>query len=287
MTAPANMYPGLNDIHDCLEEIPLETSRYFTLLHEIEAKCTNTVPELHKRIDDLTQSEDKEKNLALLKDGNRLLEESMAALEEKMHVSALLARTLEQLNYRLELAYEVALKNDEIPEKLRIGVGDKHPAMHLHHELISKATQPHSSEMSVRSEARREAIAAQKEKKDDSQTKKTGNSNINNNNNSNPPRGKKRRNKNTDDSGEKAAKQAHTETPTVVSEPVVEHKGNTNEYGEPLYCYCQQVAYGEMVGCDGATCALEWFHLPCIGLTTLPKGKWYCQDCQQQKKKRS
>ena len=55
----------------------------------------------------------------------------------------------------------------------------------------------------------------------------------------------------------------------------------TNDYGEPLYCYCNQVAYGEMVGCDGADCELEWFHLPCIGLETLPKGKWYCDDCKK------
>lgn len=55
----------------------------------------------------------------------------------------------------------------------------------------------------------------------------------------------------------------------------------TNEYGEALYCYCNQVAYGEMVGCDGDNCILEWFHLPCIGLETLPKGKWYCDDCKR------
>jgi inhibitor of growth protein 3 len=55
---------------------------------------------------------------------------------------------------------------------------------------------------------------------------------------------------------------------------------------EPVYCYCQQVSFGEMVGCDGADCKREWFHLPCIGLTSPPKGQWYCQDCSVKYKKK-
>lgn len=54
------------------------------------------------------------------------------------------------------------------------------------------------------------------------------------------------------------------------------------EDDEPLYCYCQQVSYGEMVGCDGEHCEREWFHLPCTGLKELPKGEWYCDDCKAQ-----
>ncbi|RCK67284.1 Chromatin modification-related protein YNG2 [Candida viswanathii] len=48
-----------------------------------------------------------------------------------------------------------------------------------------------------------------------------------------------------------------------------------------LYCYCQRVSFGEMVGCDNPTCIIEWFHLPCIGLKNPPKGKWYCDDCKK------
>lgn len=58
-----------------------------------------------------------------------------------------------------------------------------------------------------------------------------------------------------------------------------------NSAGEPIYCYCNQVSYGEMVGCDGDDCQREWFHLPCTGLATLPRGKWYCDDCKLKKKK--
>ncbi|KAG2149273.1 hypothetical protein DEU56DRAFT_781389 [Suillus clintonianus] len=50
---------------------------------------------------------------------------------------------------------------------------------------------------------------------------------------------------------------------------------------EPRYCYCNQVSYDTMVACDSDTCKLEWFHLPCTGLSALPskRQKWYCQSC--------
>lgn len=55
---------------------------------------------------------------------------------------------------------------------------------------------------------------------------------------------------------------------------------------EPTYCLCNQVSYGEMVGCDNASCPIEWFHYGCVGLTDAPKGKWYCPDCAAQIKKK-
>ena len=55
---------------------------------------------------------------------------------------------------------------------------------------------------------------------------------------------------------------------------------------EPTYCLCQQVSYGEMVGCDNYDCPIEWFHFQCVGLTEKPKGKWYCPRCSQNRKKK-
>ncbi|KAK2553049.1 Inhibitor of growth protein 5 [Acropora cervicornis] len=42
---------------------------------------------------------------------------------------------------------------------------------------------------------------------------------------------------------------------------------------EPTYCLCHQ-------------CPIEWFHFPCVGLTSKPKGKWYCPKCAQERKKK-
>lgn len=55
---------------------------------------------------------------------------------------------------------------------------------------------------------------------------------------------------------------------------------------EPTYCLCHQVSYGEMIGCDNNDCLIEWFHFGCVGLTTKPKGKWYCPKCSTERKKR-
>ncbi|XP_062896269.1 inhibitor of growth protein 4 isoform X1 [Mobula hypostoma] len=55
---------------------------------------------------------------------------------------------------------------------------------------------------------------------------------------------------------------------------------------EPTYCLCHQVSYGEMIGCDNPDCSIEWFHFACVGLTTKPRGKWYCPRCLQDRKRK-
>lgn len=54
---------------------------------------------------------------------------------------------------------------------------------------------------------------------------------------------------------------------------------------EPTYCLCQQVSFGQMIGCDNPKCPIEWFHFSCVRLTHKPKGKWYCPDCQLKRKR--
>lgn len=59
-----------------------------------------------------------------------------------------------------------------------------------------------------------------------------------------------------------------------------------------LYCFCQRVSFGEMIGCDNDDCKYEWFHWACVGITSPPKDDeiWYCPDClpkmEKRKKKR-
>ena len=50
-----------------------------------------------------------------------------------------------------------------------------------------------------------------------------------------------------------------------------------------VYCYCRR-PYDElqgMIGCDGASCQIEWFHFECVGILVPPKGNWYCPECQK------
>lgn len=56
---------------------------------------------------------------------------------------------------------------------------------------------------------------------------------------------------------------------------------------EPTYCICNRISYGDMIGCDNESCAIEWFHFDCVNLTHKPKGKWYCPRCTTERKEKS
>jgi len=47
-------------------------------------------------------------------------------------------------------------------------------------------------------------------------------------------------------------------------------EGEDGDEDGPRYCYCNQVSYGQMVGCDNENCPREWFHLRCVGLSEAP-----------------
>ncbi|KAL2274490.1 hypothetical protein FJTKL_03161 [Diaporthe vaccinii] len=51
---------------------------------------------------------------------------------------------------------------------------------------------------------------------------------------------------------------------------------------ENRYCYCGGTSSGQMIGCDGPGCEMEWFHVECTGITTLPAKDeaWYCDGCK-------
>ncbi|XP_046339494.1 inhibitor of growth protein 3-like isoform X2 [Haliotis cracherodii] len=80
--------------------------------------------------------------------------------------------------------------------------------------------------------------------------------------------------------------------PAVVPEPVEDYNSDlqvddwSSDPNEPRYCLCNQVSYGDMVGCDNDDCPIEWFHYGCVGLTQAPKGKWYCPQCTAAMKRR-
>jgi inhibitor of growth protein 3 len=47
------------------------------------------------------------------------------------------------------------------------------------------------------------------------------------------------------------------------------------------YCYCQDVSHGDMIACDNADCAIQWFHWTCAGITSEPQGEWLCKECRK------
>ncbi|XP_043476533.1 inhibitor of growth protein 3 isoform X1 [Leptopilina heterotoma] len=86
-----------------------------------------------------------------------------------------------------------------------------------------------------------------------------------------------------------AAVQQPVTPPVVTTANTVTDSDNpdwTYDPNEPRYCICNQVSYGDMVACDNSDCPFEWFHYPCVGITSPPKGKWYCPQCTSSMKRR-
>ncbi|KAJ1032685.1 hypothetical protein NDA16_000707 [Ustilago loliicola] len=59
--------------------------------------------------------------------------------------------------------------------------------------------------------------------------------------------------------------------------------GGADDADEARYCFCNNVSYGDMIGCDDDDCEREWFHLGCVGLTKPPQGTWYCEVCLERR----
>lgn len=254
VSSVTELLPGLNDIADAFEALPMDLVKYFTLLKEIDAKCIGTMPRLHSRIDDyvarLHADDVTEFSRAKdLKAIQRCIQEVIPSLEEKMHVLLVAADVVAKHMQRINNDYSLIVGNNEIPELVRIG-----PLVHS--AMVNESAEAKLAH-SARSESRREALAARKATKEDDEDG-----------------GRKRRRETTP--FEKKKRRDEEKTVERRRKPRAD---DDERQEEQTYCYCNQVSFGEMVGCDGETCQREWFHLPCIGFKNPPKGKWYCDDC--------
>lgn len=53
---------------------------------------------------------------------------------------------------------------------------------------------------------------------------------------------------------------------------------NTNKN----YCYNQMSAEEDnFIGSDNQNFKISWFHMKCMWIKNLPKGKWICTDCKK------
>ncbi|KAL1846542.1 hypothetical protein Plec18170_009121 [Paecilomyces lecythidis] len=93
--------------------------------------------------------------------------------------------------------------------------------------------------------------------------------------------------RNTDGAGSKRAKKGLALVQQIAAATEDEESSregdDEDDDGEPRYCYCNEISFGEMVACDNDACPREWFHLSCVGLTKPPgkNVKWYCNECKE------
>lgn len=304
--------PGLNELTDALVAYPSDIVAYFTLLKEIDAKCVYTVPHLRAYITRFLQmKKDHPKRGAILLAIRDCLKDLMPCLEEKMHVATIASdNSLKHLR-RIEQSFELVVAN-EISEDIRIG-----PMW----EPCMKVSEPKTAQQQRSETRREAIAAKKGRGANNAATANTNqfvyddyDSNVDDSATPAPqprkPRQKgpkRRRNQQTGEDDDEATvpppaapiatsdeeqgkrkrsrkpKREPTTSTHAPAAPSTKPKRQTEDHAddEPLYCYCQQVSYGEMVGCDGENCEREWFHLPCTGLKELPRGEWYCDDCKK------
>lgn len=306
-------YLAINDFADALEAFPADIVRQFTLLKEIDAKCTKTQWELNREINQyllLSQNEgsleDKVLRLAGIKEN---IVYNLPCYEEKMTIANLAVDLVAKHIGRINQAFE-CIVSSEIPKIVKYGPKN-HPAIMTDGKLPENKSVP-----SQRSESRREAIAARKAAQQDepmssnetppapsgqaqyvsapvpvakpkprvtvSNTASNGRTRE-----STPvaPVNKKKRPTNFVRQPEPVDERKRQKVMTKKTRPPksketsaeVEEDDNTNE----VYCVCQQVSFGEMIACDRDQCKIQWFHLQCVGLDKPPTGRWYCDDCKK------
>lgn len=55
------------------------------------------------------------------------------------------------------------------------------------------------------------------------------------------------------------------------------------QQNQGTFCNCHGLNTGMIIGCDNKDCPIQWFHIKCLDInkSSIPKGDWYCPDCQE------
>ena len=69
------------------------------------------------------------------------------------------------------------------------------------------------------------------------------------------------------------------DAPAAADEELTEWRAAVgDEWADWRGCICNGPYHGSMVGCDGG--CDNWFHFACVGITRLPRGEFYCEECK-------
>ncbi|KAE9421358.1 hypothetical protein Angca_007307 [Angiostrongylus cantonensis] len=72
---------------------------------------------------------------------------------------------------------------------------------------------------------------------------------------------------------------------TEDDDDISEEEGESDD-SKRKWCFCNEKSYGDMVACDNKACPYQWFHYPCVNISSTPKGRWYCPHCTNERGRR-
>ena len=244
---------------DSLESLPGEVRRNFTLMYDLDSKNKNILQEVDaasdeylRKVSELTSDQRRRE----MENIQKMFKEAKTYGDEKVNIAI---QTYEMVDKHIKrMDADLAKFEAELKEKGRLSQTES--------EEDDEEEEPtKKGGGGGRKKAKTEGGGASSKKK-----QKVGR----------PTKGDEKEVKKKQKKGQqsKAASEATTSHQPLIGMPqeIIDMPVDPNE---PTYCVCQQVSYGEMIGCDNNDCPIEWFHFGCMQLTTKPKGKWYCPKC--------
>lgn len=258
----------VEDYLECVESLPLDIQRNVSLLWEIDTKYQEVLNEVDDVYERYKRESDAGQRKRLQIQLQRALISSQELGDEKIHV----------VTQMLELVENRSRQMDSHTYHFTDTADERSPAEKVRHEGVSGAVTGGvgssgggGGSSTLGSLPERSARRPRRQRNSESRDSCHGANGILEDpveEVAAPPREKK--SKSAKKKKRSKAKQEREASP-------VEFAIDPNE---PTYCLCEQVSYGEMIGCDNEQCPIEWFHFTCVGLTYKPKGKWYCPKCR-------
>ncbi|XP_014010905.1 inhibitor of growth protein 2 isoform X5 [Salmo salar] len=244
----------VEDYLECVESMPLDIQRNVSLLREIDSKYQ----EVLKEVDDVYERYQGEQDAAQRKrlqiQLQRALISSQELGDEKIHVVTQMTELVENRSRQMD---SLCLQEpSEISERV------------ITERRSSSVQEAAVSTPAERSSARRPRRQRNSESRDSHHT--SGNGAVMDDPADELPLQPREKRSKSAKKKKRKAKQERDSSPVEF----------TIDPNEPTYCLCEQVSYGEMIGCDNDACPIEWFHFSCVGLTYKPKGKWFCPKCR-------
>ncbi|RGB38101.1 hypothetical protein C1646_693125 [Rhizophagus diaphanus] len=273
----------LDDYLDTLESLPAELQRNLTLMRQLDANTQDAIDNVAIQatnlLDNLPDLSREEKVEQLKKLGS-LLTDSLKNGEERVSLATSTYDTVDRHIRRLDDDLQ------KFEDEQMTGPGRISPTAAANvardQEVTRKQNQKNEKEKKESKEKRAQQNnetsnhKKRKTNKDTATPPPAASRNHGEKEREKPNKRKKENSKNSKTKATVTTEKTNDDTQAAADMPI--------DPNEPVYCYCQQVSWGEMVACDNNECEIEWFHYPCVSLKAQPKGKWYCPDCTEKLK---
>lgn len=288
MLNPANGEPGhvvkyVEEYLDLVESLPFDLQRSVSNMKEIDAKYQDVLKELDEAYEKYCRETDSVQRRKLQLSIQRTLIRSQELGDEKLQIAGQMVELVENRTRQMDWHSEVLLSSQEVTES--------------HVTSAPTLTTSAVSLMSSAAAAITPGKTGHHEKKRDDVTPSAGSGDkIGGKRSRRQKNGENRESygglDHIEDVGVGASREKRAKASSKKkkrskgkSEREVSPPDLPIDPDEPTYCLCEQVSYGEMIGCDNDECPIEWFHFSCVGLHHKPKGKWYCPKCRGENEK--